>query len=409
MGEKKPRAGKQAFRSCFEKIKAETGIKDVITTVLILCLFIFYTLTFFVPKFYGMTEKYVGLFVFAILIPVFLININIIKKLREKDAELIALIALSAVTLINILIVNSGFGCFFVEVNFAIILYLSGHMKFSKWQIYLFGALYTVMLIYWFFGVYTWMFADYTSFAMNTNTAATFTVFSMMCALVFFEALFDRYKAAALLVIIALVKCLQISLYHRSRGAFMMLTVFFVLRFIIPKRLWEKKGFFNAVLIFVTIGSLVFAAFYIIIGTMGVNFKMPFFYKNVFSGREAIWLEMWEMFRRRPLTGIGTNVTITSFFEFNVHNAMLNILFIHGVIVFALTVFLMFRNLGRIREGIASRNIAITALTALFAVCIESFIDVDLIWTDYSANVLFLLLAANYGAKSRVVTDGNKK
>ena len=398
MGEKMRGAFGEAVRSCFKTIKEETKAKDVISTALILCLFVFYTLTFFVPRFYGMTERYVGLFVFAILVPLFLLNVNIIKGLKEKDAGLIALIILAVVTAVNILIVHSGFGCFFVAVDFAVIIYLSGRMRFMKWQFYLFGGLYLLMIVYWFFGVYTWMFADYTSFAMNTNTAATFTVFSMMCAFVFFEALYDRYKVAALLIVIALVKCLQISLYHRSRGAFVMLCAFFAFRYLIPKKLWEKKGFFYTICVIATFGSLAFAAFYMIIGQSGVNFRMPFFYKNVFSGREAIWLEMWDMFKTKPLTGIGTNVTITSFFEFNVHNAMLNILFIHGVIVFALTVYLMFLNWRRIREGIASRNAALTALCAFFAVCVESFFDVDLIWTDYSVNVLFLLLAMNISA-----------
>ena len=49
----------------------------------------------------------------------------------------------------------------------------------------------------------------------------------------------------------------------------------------------------------------------------GVNFKMPFFYKNIFSGRDAIWYEFFTLFIKKPLTGIGTNVTIQSFFEYN--------------------------------------------------------------------------------------------
>ena len=402
MGEKMRGAFGEAVRSCHKTIKEETKAKDVISTALILCLFVFYTLTFFVPKFYGMTERYVGLFVFAILVPLFLLNVNIIKGLKEKDAGLIALIILAVVTAVNILIVHSGFGCFFVAVDFAVIIYLSGRMRFMKWQFWLFGGLYLLMIVYWFFGVYTWMFADYTSFAMNTNTAATFTVFSMMCAFVFFEALYDRYKVAALLIVIALVKCLQISLYHRSRGAFIMLGAFFLLRYFVPKKFWAKKAFYNAVCIFATLGSLVFVAVYIVVGTSGVNFRMPFFYKNIFSGREAIWLEFWNLFIKKPLTGIGTNVTITSFFEYNVHNAMYNILVIHGVIVFAIVLFLLYRNWNGCRNSACLPGACACAFIALLAVCIESFFDVDLIWTDYSVNALLLMLTANMGRKERL-------
>lgn len=272
----------EAVKACLTKIKEESTGTDVVNTLLILCLFIFYTLTFFVPRFYGMTEKYVGVFVFVILAGLSAVNINPIKKIKEKDIDLFALIAVAVIAAINIVIVDSGYGCFFVVTNFAMICYLSSHIRFHRWQLYLFGSLYTLMIIYWFFGVYTWMFADYTSFAMNTNTAATFTVFTMMYVLVFFEELYEKNRLAGLLITIALVKCLQISLYHRSRGAFIMLGAFLLLRYIVPKKFWAKKAFYNAVCIFATLGSLVFVAVYIVVGTSGVNFRMPFFYKNIF-------------------------------------------------------------------------------------------------------------------------------
>lgn len=392
----------EAVKACLTKIKEESTGTDVVNTLLILCLFIFYTLTFFVPRFYGMTEKYVGVFVFVILAGLSAVNINPIKKIKEKDIDLFALIAVAVIAAINIVIVDSGYGCFFVVTNFAMICYLSSHIRFHRWQLYLFGSLYTLMIIYWFFGVYTWMFADYTSFAMNTNTAATFTVFTMMYVLVFFEELYEKNRLAGLLITIALVKCLQISLYHRSRGAFIMLGAFLLLRYIVPKKFWAKKAFYNAVCIFATLGSLVFVAVYIVVGTSGVNFRMPFFYKNIFSGREAIWLEFWNLFIKKPLTGIGTNVTITSFFEYNVHNAMYNILVIHGVIVFALVLFLLYRNWNGFRNSVCLPGACACAFIALLAVCIESFFDVDLIWTDYSVNALLLMLTANMGRKERL-------
>lgn len=392
---KKQGFGVETLKACSKKIKENMNAKDIGTTALMLCMFIFYTLTFFVPRFYGLTEKYVGLFVFVMLIAIVAINIDPFDKIRQKDRKFLALILLLGLTGINILLVKSGLGCFFVMADFALIWYVSSEIRFMKWQFNLIGACYVAMLIYWFFGVYTWMFADYTSFAMNTNTAATFTVFSMLCVFVFLDALYEKHKIAGLFITVAMVKCLQISLYHRSRGAFIMLLVFIVLRFIVPASFWEKKGFYYTVCALATLGSLAFVAFYIWLGTTGVNFRMPFFYKNIFSGREAIWLEFWEMFRHKPLTGIGTGVTITSFFEFNVHNAMYNILVIHGVPVFVLMLYLMFMTWARNREGISGRKVACCALAAVFSVCFESFFDVDLIWTNYSINMLFLALALN--------------
>ncbi len=408
MEDEKRSFGIETVRACFEKIKSETTGRDVINTLLMFVMFLFYTLTFFVPRFYGFTEKYVGVFVFGALSALFLVNVNPLKKLKAKDIDLAALILIVILTAVNIFVVDSGLGCFFVMADFALVWYLSGVMPFRRWQFFLFGTLYTLMLIWWFFGVYTWMFADYTSFAMNTNTAATFTMFSMLCAFAFFDELYEKNALAGLLITTALVKCFQIALYHRSRGAFIMLGVFFVLRFIVPKKVWERKWFSNMMFIIATFGSLAFVAFYIWLGTTGVNFKMPFFYKNIFSGREAIWLEFWNYFKQKPLTGIGTNVTISSFFEFNVHNAMYNIVVIHGLPVFALMIFIMFRRFSKCRKDIVSRKAALCAMTAVFAVFIESFFDVDLIWTNYTVNLLFLLLVMNSQKKREVGEDATE-
>lgn len=383
----------------------ESRIKDCLNLVIIGIMFLFYALTFMVPKFYGWTEDYVGVFVFACLGLMFLVNVNPIKAIKEKDADFLITAAIVILTGVNLVIVRSGFGAFFVAANFAVIFYLSDRIRIKKWQIYAIGGFYLALMLYWFFYAYGWMFADYTTYAMNTNTAATFTIFSLLCLLVVSELLYEKHEAFGILIVIILVKGIQLALYHRARGAFIMLIVYTFFRFVIPRKWFEKKRFFGAVVIFATFGSLAFVAFYVLLGTTGINFRLPFFYKNMFSGREAIWLEFWNLFVKKPITGIGTNVTITSFFEFNVHNALYDILVIHGLPVFAGTIWLIYKRLWKVRKNIGNMNIAFAAACAVFAVFIESFFDVDLIWANYSLNLLFLLLCLFYVPKGDVQAD----
>lgn len=372
----------------------ENRIKDYLSLAVIGIMFAFYSLTFMVPKFYGWTEDYVGVFVFVCIGILFLLNVNPIEAIKKKDVDFFVTAAVVILTGVNLLVVDSGLGAFFVAANFAIIFYLSDKIKLKKWQIYTIGGFYLALMLYWFFYAYGWMFADYTTYAMNTNTAATFTIFSLLCLLVVSELLYKKHEAFGILIVIILVKGIQLALYHRARGAFIMLIVYMVFRFIVPKKWFSKKGFFTALMIFATFGSLAFVAFYVILGTTGVNFRLPFFYKNMFSGREAIWLEFWNLFINKPITGIGTNVTITSFFEFNVHNALYDILVIHGLPVFAGTIWLIFRRLNKVQKNMSNISIVFAAMCAIFAVFIESFFDVDLIWANYSLNLLFLLLCA---------------
>jgi len=371
------------------------NIKDVINTAILAVWFLFYALTFMVPKFYGFTENIVGVFVFVCLAALFFTNVNILKAIKNKETDFFLTAGIVLITGINLLLVNSGLGAFFTAADFAIIFYLSKEIRLKKWQLYAVGGMYLALMLYWFFYTYGWMFAEYGYYAMNTNTAATFTIFSLLCLFVLAQLLYEKHIAFGLFMVIIIVKGVQLSLYHRARGAFIMLIVFLLLRFVIPAKIWTRKGFFAALLTIATLGSLVFVAFYTWLGTTGVNFNIPFFYKNMFSGREAIWLEFWNLFTQKPLTGIGTNVTITSFFEFNVHNAMYDILVIHGVLVFAGTIVLIFRRLMPLR-GKITNPVVLCAIASLIAVFFESFFDVDLIWTDYSLNLLFLLMAAHY-------------
>lgn len=406
---------------CIKAFLGSVTTKDLLNTIVMFIAFVGYALTFLIPKFYGMTENYVGVFVFVVLVILFFINVNPIECIKNKDFDFIVLAVLAIVAGVNLIIVDSGYGCFFVVFNFALIFYLAGRMNFKKWQIYFFSGLYLLLLCVWYFWAYPWMFADYTAYAYNTNTAATFTIFTTLCAFVLCELLIDSHPLTGLLMVILLLKAFQIGLYHRARGSFIMLLVFILFRFVIPKKWWAKKGFFRSVCVFVTLGSLLFVAIYVVVGMSGANFKLPFFYKEVFSGREAIWLEFWNLFKAKPLTGIGTNVTIESFFEFNVHNAMYNILVIHGLVVFVGVLILMYRrffevgerirlssfSLGKVKSSKASINstalsgVSYAAILAILAVCLESFFDVDLIWTDYSLNVLFLMLVAMFKDNAR--------
>ncbi len=380
-------------------IKARPKAGTIINTVILLVLFMFYALTFMVTKFYGLTEDYVGVFVFLMLSLLFLNNVDFVYELKHKAYDLYLLAAVVLITGINIIVVSSGYGAFFIPVNFIMIFYLADKIQISKKQFYMMGICYLVLLLYWFIFAYNRMFAEYGSYAMNTNTASTFTMFSFLCLFMFLEMLYDKYKIVGLFMVIVLVKALQITMYHRGRGSFVMLVIFVLLRYIVPKKVIKNRKVFLAILLLATFGSLAFVAFYVFLGTTGVNFSLPFFYKNLFSGREAIWLEFWNLFKEKPFTGIGTGVTIESFFEFNVHNAMYNILVIHGVVVFAGTIVMIFMRLFSLRKRLDVMNsnslrISVAAIAAIVAVFIESYFDVDLIWANYSLNLLFLLLTA---------------
>ncbi|MBR4169494.1 MAG: O-antigen ligase family protein [Lachnospiraceae bacterium] len=371
-------------------------VKQIVSALILSLLFLGYALTFLVPKFYGMTDAYVGVFVFVMLLLLLAVNTDPVGRLKKKEKDLILLLLLLLISGINILIVHSGKGAFFVLADFLLILYLSDKLVIGRRQVLWAAGAYFALLFIWLLFVYPKMFAEYGFYGYNTNTAATFTIYTLLCAFLFVQMFMQRFEAAGFFAVLLIVRGVQLSLYHRARGAFIMLGVFLLLYYIVPKAWWLKKAVFRCLYLLATLGSLLFVALYTVAGTLGVNYRLPFFYKEIFSGREEIWMEFFRLFLQKPLTGIGTNVQISSFFEFNVHNAMYNILVVYGLIAFAGTLCLLYGKFEKMREKALSDRTAYCALCILMAVFFESFFDVDLLWVDYALNLLFILLVVNH-------------
>lgn len=364
-------------------------------TVLIV-LFLCYTLKFLVPAFYAATDKYAGLFVFLCEGLLLINNYNVFKALKEKNKDLIIITLLLVIIGINLIIVKSGFGAYFTAANFALIFYTSDKLVLTKKQVLILSGIYMLMLLYWLVILYPSYFGSYdASFALNTNGAATFSIYTGLCALIFLQFFYEKNAWIELPVILLFVRLIRLALWHRARGAFIILTCFIFLYYILKGLFVKSKLWYIVLITASTIGSLVFVFTYTLLGKTGFNMFIPIFYKNIFSGRENIWYEFFTYFKEKPLTGIGTNLTIESFFEFNVHNAMYDILVIHGIIVFIMTMYFVFKRFISFREKALNNKIILMALCILISVFFESFIDVDLIWADYSINLIFLLSIIN--------------
>lgn len=364
-------------------------IKQAVNWLAIIILMVFYAGTWLSPLFYHITEIYNTSIVFGALLLLFFANVDIVAKIKKKEPELFVLAAAGIIALANLFIIDSHKGCILIIANFLLIWYLASELVLTKLQMNFMSAVFLLVFSVWFF-------VDL-AYSYNSNTGASVTVFTFMCAIPLITKLSAKKEIFGLLMVMCVVRLTNLVLWHLARGAFMALFLLLFFYYIVPRSFWRKKNYVRILSIFCTLGSLLFVSLYVIIASTGVNFKMPFFYKDMFSGREEIWLEVWKMLKGNLLTGIGTGYELDSFMEYNMHNVMYDILVVHGVIVFVLTVYLMLRRmfgmakLFAIAKGEKFRLMVLSA-SGLFALCIESFIDMDLMWADYSPVVLFLLL-----------------
>ena len=354
---------------------------------------VFYGGTWVSPWFYHVTERYNSLIIFVALALLFFINVDWVRQLKGRDTILIAMLLALGLASVNLFIIDSNKGCILVLADFLLMLYTAPHVRLTKPQYRTLAVFFLVMYGIW--------FVHDMEFSYNTNTGATYTVFTMFAAFIIIAYLAKRKEIFGYLVVLVLLRTGTLVMWHLARGAFSAL--FFFICFYFFFMLWRPeihKKTFAFISAFAVFGSLLFVWAYVALSKTGYNAQMPIFYKDIFSGREDIWTEVWNMLIEQPLLGIGSGYELKSFFEYNMHNAMYDILIVHGVIVFIISAYLIIRRLTGMRMRVMKSTYTHIAASAVFAIFFESFIDMDLMWADYAPVLIFLLVTVYSGASA---------
>lgn len=320
---------------------------------------------------------------YATLISLVFLAVTLVCYVPGKDAVhdpgfwLVA--AGSAIALINIFVTGSGKGAWLTATDVLIVAYLAGKVKLSRkavWFVLIYTGFY---FFYWTFDVKGY-FKGY-----NTNYGGlvliTGFVFAITGMIAFYEELKKTEKGGAAFLFAFLIFMFawgyNIIAWYRSRCALLGFVVF-VIFLLVPQKVWKNKVFYTAATLMMTAGAIVVSILYVRIGKYSQDMSIRIFYKDLISGRNEIWSDLWQAFLRRPLTGIGSSYKINVDWMggiFEVHNGLLDILIVHGVIVFAITIYLLVKGLLALREKAAVSRVAASAVSAVFAILATSFME----------------------------------
>ncbi len=348
-------------------------------------LFLFFMLSSFIhQKIYAFFSPYGTLIMFLTLIVITVLFANKEKaSVINKDPVTIAALAAFIITPINLILVHSGLGAMLTVFDIVLIcvlfirgLSISGRMK----RIISFTG--AVFMLLW-YPVVRW---DY-----GFNMVGL--MFLML--LIFGEILMEYvkndlgYDYLRYLQLLFFVTSILLAVCYQARSAALSMMVFGAVYLLTPLII-NKKAAFNIWVFIFTAGSIIFTLVYSLLGLTGWNIR--FLYKDLLSGREAIWEELWQELSKRPLTGIGSSYEMKNFFMFEVHNALFDILVVHGVIIFVLVIYLLIKALNRLY----SKDVLFcpdrrTAFAGISALLFASFFENGFITTPYSM-VFFVLL-----------------
>lgn len=342
---------------------------------------------------YQMFTRYGTLIMFVSLVGAFFCYVDIKDAMSDKLFWVMAVT--DAIALINLFIIGSNKGCILVVLDFMLVLYLADKVKFSAGQ-----SLFVLVYSAFFFFYWTIDVKGYFK-GYNTNYGGLILISGFTFLMVLMQHINEQkyldYKKLCnesnvvtgrklwiknnwwyvLIYLFFVALAFNIISWYRSRTALMGLLALLAL-IIMPRKLISKRGVYTAITILATAGSVLFTRLYIILGRGNDGEGIQLFYKSLISGRNDIWGELWTAYMEHPITGFGSSYVPKLEFMggvLEVHNAMLDFLFVHGILVFVpVCGLLIYRILG-LHEEVLKSSVGKVVFAAIICTLVTGFFE----------------------------------
>ncbi|MCR5356959.1 MAG: O-antigen ligase family protein [Lachnospiraceae bacterium] len=313
-----------------------------------------------------------------------------------KDPAFYLMAGADVVALINLFLIGSNKGAILTVADFLLILYLANKIVLSKKQVIISMCYIGFFFIYWTVDVKGY-FKGY-----NTNYGGLVLITGFFFIVYAIEYLRDHLfntkgiKKAKWLIVLTVFFFAwgyNIIAWYRSRCALLGLVAFAVL-ILIPLKVWKNKVFYTVLTAVTTIGSVIFSLIYVWLGYMKDEFRIRIFYKDLISGREEIWSELWGAFIKQPITGIGSSYQMQLDWlggMFEVHNGLLDILIVHGIAVFCAAIVFIIKRFLELQDAASQSHLNKCAAAGLFAMMMPAFMENYFIVPPYSLIMLILI------------------
>ena len=318
-------------------------------------------------------------------------------KEMVKDPAFLLMAGADAIALINLFVIGSGKGAFLTAADFLLILYLANKIHLPRKWIIISASYIGFFFIYWTVDVKGY-FKGY-----NTNYGGLILISGFFFAIYILEYLRyylyevkgkERAKWLILVTLFFFAWGYNIIAWYRSRCALLGLIAFAILM-LIPVKVWKNKAFYLFVTLATTVGSILFTLLYVWLGYMKDVFRIRIFYKDIISGREEIWSDLWGAFIKQPITGIGSSYEIRLDWLkglFEVHNGLLDILIVHGIAVFVVTIAFLIKRFLELHEAACSSHLNKCAMAGAFSMMLPAFMENFIIVPPFS--LIFLIMIA---------------
>jgi len=370
---------------------------------ILLGIFIITTLEWHFFDWYQACTRYGTLITFVSLAGAFFCYVDIKDALKDKLFWI--MVVTDVIAIANLFIIGSNKGCILIVVDFMLILYLADKVEFTRKESFA-ALIYTAFFFFYWTVDVKGYFKGY-----NTNYGGLILITGFAFLMVFMQTINEKKLADlsdlglrpwfkknvkknwwyVILYLFFIALAFNIISWYRSRTALMGLLALLILM-ALPGKLISNKIIYSVITVLATAGSIAFSGLYIIFGRLGDG-EVQLFYKSVISGRNDIWGELWDAYLQHPITGIGSSYEMKLDYMkgvFEAHSAMMDILVVHGILVFIPLCGLLIYRLIKLREQTLNSSVGKVIFAAFVCILVTGFFENYYIVQPFSLILLTL-------------------
>ena len=370
-------------------IKIKT-LSNFICTVLLLM----FTISSIIPSLLGLYSKYVLILDSILLTILIIINSKDIKKSLDR---IILLIIILTISIFSIIFSKGGIGSFLNLFHFLGGIVVFSSIDFNK---NLKKTIYFISIILWLYNIRL-SFSIWNAYLSNNNiynpnSVACFIFFTAIIIKIFLKEY--NIKFVSILVYIVSLYCIYQT---NCRSAFLAYILYLIVSLIPVFNAFIFKHSKIICYLLLIVGIL-FPLIYVNMYTKGIDLKLPFMEKGLYTGRESLWNYMLESLKREKYGywfGLGTNYQTEFGVISNFHNWYIGVLYTFGIPLLILYFKLLINFISKLK--------AKDILYGFIAIFLIGFSEGIGLWITTQIYIFMLVILANILGKEDDMYDNS--
>lgn len=224
---------------------------------------------------------------------------------------------------------------------------------------------------------------------LNTN----YVGYIFLCLFIISISVYNLYnKGNFSKLILFTILTLLLTYSYRCRTAMLACLILFIV-LLVPNKIYKKDSLKTIIPFSLIFGSLFFAFLYVSLWKSGFYINITFFAgKSLYSGRNSLWYEAFNLIIRNPLFGVGSKYVLNSFPTYAFHNTILMITVTFGIPNLILYFYNFYSFIEEIYKKIIFNNYSKVVIASIFILFFVDFFESYTYWSNYNYLLFFIII-----------------